>query len=83
MREPKTLLTYSLISAWQWALNERSGESGYSDFLRTLNREPKTDYTESQIKGIEFENAVYNIVSGMPVDNVYGDEYDCEHQGLH
>lgn len=73
----KTLLTYSLISAWLWALNEHSGEQGYEDFLHTLNRIPKYDYTDAQMKGIEFEDAINHMVLGVPSTVLYGDEYRC------
>ena len=73
----KTLLTYSLISAWEWALNERSGDKGFEDFLNTLNRVERTDYTEAQLKGIAFEDAVWRMANGYPEEQLYGAEYDC------
>ena len=80
MREPKTLLTYSLVSAWQWALNEYSGDTGFEDFMNTLNRVEKTSYTESQLKGIAFEDAVWRMANGIPEDGIYGAEYECAKQ---
>lgn len=77
MTEPKTLLTYSLISAWQWALNEYSGDAGWLDFMRTLNREPKDEYTEAQERGIVFEDAINAMCAGYATDTLRGDELEC------
>lgn len=76
----KTLITYSLVSAWQWALNEHSGDTGYDDFLKTLNRIPKQDYSEAQMKGIAFEDAINHMTLGYPSESLYGEEYECARQ---
>lgn len=75
--EPTTTLTYSLISAWEWALNENSGDEGYNDFLKTLNRERKEEYTEAQERGIVFEDAVNAMCNGYSVDTLRGEELEC------
>ena len=66
------LMTHSLLSSWQYLLNENKHEAADSDpladFLRVLNRQP-TETTEAMQKGIDFENLVTAIVN-----NTYNSE---------
>lgn len=65
MNEKRYLITQSLISAWlyQYDCAEGYEETAREDFLRTLRRE-KTEQSESMLRGISFENAVYEMMRG-------------------
>ena len=61
--KPKIRITQSLLSSWQyvWKL-----DSGYEDFLRTLNREKKPP-TEAMLDGIRFENVLNSVLNGEQI----------------
>lgn len=63
----RLLLTQSLISAWKYTFDcfEGSEEQAMEDFMRTLRREP-SEPTEAMQNGINFENEVYKLSSGLP-----------------
>ena len=57
------LLTQSLISSWQWAL-DLGTEEKYDEFRATLRREP-VEQNEAMLKGIQFEKNVYEACKGL------------------
>jgi hypothetical protein len=61
----KTLITYSLLSAWQWLFNATGDyeQTAMSDFMATLKRE-KRPYSEAAERGFEFERLVEGIIDG-------------------
>lgn len=65
MNEPRYLITQSLLSAWLYQYNCAEGyeESAREEFLKTLRREP-CEQNELMLRGISFENAVYEMIRG-------------------
>lgn len=63
------LITHSLLSSWLYTMKDNPYEDAaterdcYSDFLKTLNREP-TETTEAMRNGIQFENLVTAVLDG-------------------
>jgi len=60
------LLTQSLISSWQWAMDLGTDEK-FDEFRTVLRREP-VEQNEAMQKGIEFENNVYEACRGLVRD---------------
>lgn len=54
---PKYLMTQSLLSSWQYAVNSDDLQPDLSDFLSTLRRETSMP-NEAMQRGIDFENDV-------------------------
>ena len=65
MGDKRYLITQSLLSAWSYQYDCAEGyeESAREDFLRALRREP-SEQTETMLRGISFENAVYEMLRG-------------------
>ena len=63
------LITQSLLSAWNYAhdCHTSCADDAYKDFLDTLNRVRK-EPSEAMQNGIRFENAVYRVANGCPLD---------------
>ena len=61
------LMTQSLLSSWLYTFNAADDyeEEAMSDFLSTLHREKK-EPTEAMQNGIDFENLVTAILTGVP-----------------
>ena len=57
-------LTKTLLDAWLWVFKK---DTGWEDFLRTLNRE-KTPPTEAMLNGQQFENIVNSFLDGECLD---------------
>ena len=60
----KFLITHSLLSSWSWVFKT---ETGYDDFIRTLNRLP-TPMTQAILDGNQFEAMVSRFNEGFEVD---------------
>jgi len=60
----KFLITQSLLSSWNWAFKK---DDGYSDFLKTLNREP-IQWNNAMLDGQRFENLIQAYCEGAPLD---------------
>lgn len=60
----KLLVTQSLLSAWNYSF---ISESGYEDFIKTLERESSPP-TKAMLAGREFEGLVETYMSGSPLD---------------
>ena len=65
MNEPRYLITQSLLSAWLYQYNcaEEYEESAREDFLKMLRKEP-CEHNEMMLRGISFEDAVYEMIRG-------------------
>ena len=65
MKDKRYLITQSLLSAWLYQFNcaEDAVDDAREDFLRTLRREP-CEATEAMLRGISFEDAVYDMLHG-------------------
>ena len=65
------LITPTLLNSWQYLYKAFEGyeEEAYSDFLRTLNREPSTQ-NEAMQAGIDFENQINELVRGNHTPNL-------------
>ena len=50
-------ITHSLLSAWDYATNDRAGDDSLAEFVKTLKREPK-ERTKAMQAGIDFEDEV-------------------------
>ncbi len=57
------LLTQSLINSWQWAMDLGTDEK-FEEFRTVLRREP-VEQNEAMLKGIEFENNVYEACRSL------------------
>lgn len=66
---PRYLMTHSLLSAWQYSMEENPYEDATNetdpmgDFLKVLRREPR-EPTEAMQNGIDFEDMVTSIANG-------------------
>ena len=60
----KFLITHSLLSSWSWVFKT---ETGYDDFIRTLNRIP-TPMTQAILEGNQFETMVSRFNEGFEPD---------------
>ncbi len=60
----RTLITQSLLSAWNYIYNAYDDEKAYQDFINCLNRviQPTTPVMQ---KGIDFEGKVYAYCKGV------------------
>ena len=65
MSKNKFLITQSLLSAWNYIYKT---ESGYEDFLTTLQRKPIPP-TQAMLDGRQFENMVAAYCGGAVVDD--------------
>ncbi len=63
-RKPKVRVTQSLLSSWQGVFKY---ESGWKDFLTTLNREKKQP-TQAMLDGIRYENCLNSVLNGERID---------------
>ena len=65
MNEKRYLITQSLLSAWLYQFNcaEEAADDAREDFLKKLRRENE-DQTEAMLRGISFEDAVYDMLKG-------------------
>lgn len=63
MPTSKLRITQSLLSAWEYSFKI---DSGYEDFLRTLNREKKQP-TQAMLDGIRFENCLNSVLNGEQI----------------
>lgn len=63
-RKPKVRVTQSLLSSWQGVFKY---ESGWEDFLTTLNREKKQP-TQAMLDGIRYENCLNSVLNGERID---------------
>ena len=65
MNELRYLITQSLLSAWMYQYNCAEGyeESAREEFLKTLRKEP-CEQNEMMLRGISFEDAVYEMIRG-------------------
>lgn len=63
------LITQSLISSWDYAMNSREEcqEEAYQSFLDTLHKIPK-EQTPEMLNGILFEDEVYRAARSEPRD---------------
>ena len=61
------LITQSLLSSWAYMFScyESQCEEAYASFISTLKRE-RSEQTEAQKMGVEFETEVYKAVKGEP-----------------
>lgn len=73
----KYLITPSLINAYQYYIKDewKSPAESRADFLKTLRRE-KTPTTESQQKGLDFENSIKNWIDEGKGFHILEDEDD-------
>lgn len=62
-RKPKVRITQTLLSSW---LGVFKYESGWEDFLATLNREKKQP-TQAMLDGIRFENCLNSVLNGEQI----------------
>ena len=62
-RQNKLRITQTLINSWQYSFKT---DSGYEDFLRTLNREPKQP-TKAMLDGIRFESVLNSVLDGEEI----------------
>ena len=62
-RPHKLRITQSLLSSWQWSFKK---ESGWDEFLATLNRE-KTPPSKAMLDGIQFENCLNSVLDGAEI----------------
>lgn len=62
-RKPKVRVTQSLLSSWQGVFKY---ESGWEDFLTTLNREKKQP-TQAMLDGIRYENCLNSVLNGEQI----------------
>lgn len=65
MNEKRYIMTQSLLSAWLYQYNCAEGyeDDAREDFLRTLRKEP-CEQDEKMLRGISFEEAVYEMLRG-------------------
>ena len=63
----KFLITQSLLSSWQWLYKI---DSGYADFLKTLNREP-IQKNKAMLDGIRFENVLNATLDGAEIESTH------------
>lgn len=63
MSRDNYLITQSLLSAWLWSYKL---DTGYDDFLHTLNRE-KTPPTKPMLDGVRFENVLNATLNGAEI----------------
>ena len=63
-KRPKLRITQTLLSSW---LGSFKYDTGYDDFICTLNREKKQP-TKAMLDGIKFENCVNNVLDGATID---------------
>ena len=68
---PKVRITQTLLSSWEYSFKL---DSGYDDFIATLNREKKQP-TEAMLNGIRFENCLNSVLNGevIPEDHEWHD----------
>ena len=59
----KLRITQTLLSAWEYSFKT---DSGYDDFLKTINREPKQP-TTAMLDGIQYESVLNNVLKGEPI----------------
>lgn len=60
---PKVRATKSLLDGWLWSYKR---DSGWEDFLKTLNREPLQP-TQAMLDGVRYENCLNNVLDGVPI----------------
>lgn len=60
----RLLITQSLISSWNWAV-ESGSDDKFFELEETIRREPKPA-NEAMLQGIEFEKNVYELCNGAP-----------------
>ena len=63
----KLRITQTLLSSW---LGSFKYDTGYDDFICTLNREKKQP-TKAMLDGIKFENCVNNVLDGATIDETH------------
>ena len=63
MKTPKVRVTKSLLDGWLWSYKR---DSGWEDFLKTLNREPLQP-TQAMLDGVRYENCLNNVLDGVPI----------------
>ena len=66
-KRPKLRITQTLLSSW---LGSFKYDTGYDDFICTLNREKKQP-TKAMLDGIKFENCVNNVLDGATIDETH------------
>lgn len=66
-KQSKLRITQTLLSSW---LGSFKYDSGYDDFLKTLNREPKQP-TTAMLDGVRFESCVNNVLDGATIDETH------------
>ena len=60
---PKVRVTKSLLDGWLWSYKR---DSGWEDFIKTLNREPLQP-TKAMLDGTRYENVLNNVLDGVPI----------------
>lgn len=60
----KFLITQSLLSSWQYSFKT---EDGYTDFLKTLKKEPFQP-NKAMLEGIRFENCLNAVLNGAEIE---------------
>lgn len=56
-------VTKSLLDGWLWSYKR---DSGWEDFIKTLNREPLQP-TQAMLDGTRYENCLNNVLDGVPI----------------
>lgn len=60
---PKVRVTKSLLDGWLWSYKR---DSGWEDFIKTLNREPLQP-TQAMLDGVRYENCLNSVLNGESI----------------